>query len=116
MIARMNLICVALLSLSNTEAFAAFSTVPLQRTSRALFATGIHRGKDDGQSILEKARTIAFGNDDLSTLDAEIYLNEVLDMERECSSGDRMDAVCEIVLDYSMEEVRLPASIVALKH
>lgn len=106
----MNLICFALVGLSIADAFTQLSKATLNRRQGVIFSTGIYQ-ECDGQSVLEKARKIAWSNDEVLILDAELYLNQVLELERCCSSGDRTDDVCEVVDSPMMAEVRELVSI-----
>jgi hypothetical protein len=62
---------------------------------------------DDGHVLLNKARECAFGSDEVLALDAPLFLNKLLELASDCSSGKRLgEDVC--ALDDSMiVEVRL---------
>jgi hypothetical protein len=52
---------------------------------------------DDGHLILNQAREIAFGSDEVLALEAPILLNKLLELESDCSSGKRLgEDVCDL--------------------
>jgi hypothetical protein len=70
---------------------------------------------DDGHLILNQAREIAFGSDEVLALEAPILLNKLLELESDCSSGKRLgEDVCDLS-NYDGEDGSLVEIVAQLR-